>query len=231
MNAPTLSDRSTWRALKESGRISVYQADLADRAVVVKEYRLRNWLERLSFYRKATTVRAFYADRDTAARLAPSLIYVDADQRSGRFCYDFVKGRDFRQLDWASQDEAMTSALMQQTADVLGLLHARGWIHGDFKFGNLLRGDSDGRIYLLDIEGLRRSGGRRRARDVARFLLNGLELGVPSSALQVFWQAYRSSQAGLNLSPRKVKQQVKKLSKRHRQQYGRYFNPASLSFL
>jgi tRNA A-37 threonylcarbamoyl transferase component Bud32 len=232
MSTPTLNNRREWQPLKESGRISVYRACVDKRPVVVKEYSLRSWLERLSFYRKVKTVRAFYADGDIAARVAPSLMAIESDQQSGRLCYDFIEGRDFRHVDWTRQDEAISSALMEQSADLLALLHARGWIHGDFKFGNLLRSESEARIYLLDIEGLRRSDtDGKRARDLARFLLNGLELEVPARALQAFWKRYESTEAGRNLQAGKVKKTLNKLARRHQQKYGRRTDPASLSFL
>jgi tRNA A-37 threonylcarbamoyl transferase component Bud32 len=232
MNRPALDHRASWKPLKESGRIGVYKALFGDRDVIIKEYRFRGWLDRLSFIRKQRVVRKFYAARGLSQLSVPPLLFTELDKRAGRLCYGFVEGEDFRQLPWRDQDDAISIDLMAQSADLLAQLHGAGWIHGDFKFGNLLYSANKKSVYLLDVEAVRHSRSRdRRARDLARFLLNSLEVSVEESALRAFWERYAGTEVGVTVAAHKVRKHLRELLRRHQQKYGRSANLASLSFL
>jgi len=130
-------------------------------------------------------------------------------------------------LHWAGDSLPDTAeqrtALLFPVLDTMGKLHAAGFVHGDFKWGNvLLDGDT---CWLVDVDGLRtvRHDGfcRGKARDLARFLLDCEEAGVPAVEVEALLCRYAELTAH---SIAAVKARVgpihARLKERHRRRYG-----------
>ncbi|MEX1032570.1 MAG: serine/threonine-protein kinase [Cellvibrionaceae bacterium] len=236
MDNKSLGEFDNWNLLKEDPRTCVYKATLDNAPVIIKTYRLENPLHRLQFWRKSVKVKDFYRDAGEQLKLSMFLSAgLFPDKRKGYLCYRYINGKDFRMIDWGALPERTALSLMEQAAELLRQLHKKGWVHGDFKFGNLLYCKEQDAVYLLDVEGLGKPflGGATKGRDVARFLLNGLELSVPKRYLEFFWRSY--SREFAEPETRQLKQHTKrwleKLGQRHQRRYGRAVSLEQLTFL
>lgn len=228
-------NRESWELLKASGRIRVYKGhDAQGRPAVFKVYQLPSWLARRAFRRKQHKLDHFYRQQHSLP--VPDLLTsgLSADGREGIFCYAWLPGQDLRRVDWKAVAEPEALSVMTQAGALLKDLHRQSWVHGDFKFGNLLHDQSRNRLYLLDVEALRRSRSTsRRARDLSRFLLNGLELSVPANWLQVFWARYQEGSGPVDRMHMNAQARhwLGKLGRRHRRRYGRSVRLDDLGFL
>lgn len=229
------NNRQNWTLLKESGRIQVYKgSDQQGRPAVFKIYQLSTWLARRAFRRKQKNLLRFYGQ--SASLAVPELLSagLSGDRREGIFCYAWLPGKDLRQFDWSGLAEPVAFSLMRQSGELLKRLHQLDWVHGDFKFGNLLFDQPRDSLYLLDVEAVRRSRSTaRRARDVGRFVLNGLEMSLPASWLELFWSAYQDGSDPVERVHMKahVRHWLHKLERRHRRKYGRSVSLDELAFL
>lgn len=72
----------------------------------------------------------------------------------------------------------------------LAELHKAGFIHGDFKWSNLLYHREN--FYLVDLEAVAivRPGSKKRFRDLARFTLNAEDMGASRHCYELFLNAY-----------------------------------------
>lgn len=237
-----LKTRDSWEILKDSGRIRVYKAtDTNEHPVVIKLYQLDSWLDRLSFARKQRRLRDFYRsldDGDSSEHLlVPEFRSAGStDAGEGWLSYSYVAGEDFRRLHWEQLPEQKALALMTQAGRLLQALHQKAWVHGDFKFGNLLYCEASESVYLLDIEDLHGpASSKKKARDLARFILNGLELSLPDAVLKRFWLSYCDAsycEASANEELRScTRYWLAKLSRRHQRTYQRSINAEQLTFL
>lgn len=129
--------------------------------------------------------------------------------------------RDLKTLWESGRPPADAGDPLECAAQTLGRLHLAGYAHGDCKWSNLLW--CDGCLYLVDLEAVRSEirGGRKQARDLARFTLNAEELGVKGDDYQRFVVAY-SEVVG---APRdtvveRLLPDLLQLRARHRERYG-----------
>ncbi|MGQ9427147.1 lipopolysaccharide kinase InaA family protein [Gilvimarinus sp. F26214L] len=236
MNQSALN-RDHWQLLKDGKRIRVYQSHLEDGSpVVVKTYGLTGPLRSFSFHRKRRTLERFYREVGDEFPL-PELISAGtvSPPRLGYLCFRLLQGQDFRRVPWSRMSSTEKALLTQQAGSLLGKLHHFGWVHGDYKFGNLM--ESGGDIYLLDLESARETTSMSaRGRDLARFLLNGVELGLAEEDLAAFWVCYRTQWGqGWNRLPeagitRATRHWLAKLSRRH-EKYQHPDAKADLAFL
>jgi tRNA A-37 threonylcarbamoyl transferase component Bud32 len=111
--------------------------------------------------------------------------------------------------------------LMTAAGRALGRFHLAGYAHGDCKWSNLLW--YAGHFYLADLEAVRAApvGGRRQARDLARFTLNAEEL----SAGEAHYRQFLSSYCEATGTPRamaidRLLPDLRRLRARHRARYG-----------
>ena len=78
----------------------------------------------------------------------------------------------------------------------LANLHRSGYVHGDFKWGNLLVDVRLKRLYITDLDSVRAPISRHRltamAKDIGRFVLNAEEAGLTPSVIADFTDAYFS---------------------------------------
>lgn len=72
----------------------------------------------------------------------------------------------------------------------LAELHNAGFVHGDFKWSNLLYHREN--FYLVDLEAVAvvRPGSKKRFRDLARFTLNAEDMGASRYCYELFLNAY-----------------------------------------
>lgn len=91
-------------------------------------------------------------------------------------------------------DKAHFSALGR----LMGRLHRLGVVHGDMKWTNIMvtgaSNPKDSRFWLIDLDGAFRFRGGdpgSRARDVARFMCDGIKEGIKTDLLDAFRQSYR----------------------------------------
>ena len=117
---------------------------------------------------------------------------------------------------------------MHAAGQSLAVLHGAGFAHGDCKWSNLLW--SDGSIYLVDLEAVRKvATGRsgqpslhpRQLRDLARYTIDAEELGVDGSVFELFlasYCAYSGSDRELLVDGMQAPLQI--IRHRHREKYG-----------
>lgn len=72
----------------------------------------------------------------------------------------------------------------------LAELHNAGFVHGDFKWSNLIYYQET--FYLVDLEAVAIVGpkNKKRYRDLARFILNAEDMGAPRHCYESFMSAY-----------------------------------------
>lgn len=239
VDSTLLINRENWVCVKENTNDTVYQTHWEnDAAVIVKEYRLSSLSSRLSFSRKFKTLAKFYGNAQSNLPVAKLLtVGVSAQHCTGLCFFEALPGIDFRKIDWIHVSETEAEAMGAEVGELLKNLHSQNWIHGDFKFGNLLYNSlavaATPKIYLLDIENItqpRFARTRKRARDVARFVLNGLELQAPNTLLAAFWHRYTQplSDGDIASIKRYVLVWLRKLAARHANQYDRHVDLSSL---
>jgi len=133
----------------------------------------------------------------------------------------------FSLLHWAGDALPDTlrerAALLLPVVDTMLELHTAGFVHGDFKWGNVLR-DGDA-CWLVDVDGLRTvpPGGfcRGKARDLARFLLDCDEAGVPEAEVRALLCRYAELAARpVDEVEARVTPILARLRERHRRRYG-----------
>lgn len=113
-----------------------------------------------------------------------------------------------QQLDW-----------LQRCGDALGHLHQLGFAHGDAKWTNLLCQHE--RLWLVDLDGVRRDSDAAMYRDLARFTLNAEDREVDADVFEVFLQSYlHRSGSTRGAVTAGLAAPLKKLRQRHLQQYG-----------
>jgi hypothetical protein len=88
------------------------------------------------------------------------------------------------------ESESLTETLARDIAS----LHNCGVIHGDLKWTNILVHLKQNMLWFVDLDSAKMSGGSpgpaHVARDLARFVLNGLEVGLDYSIIDRFLAKY-----------------------------------------
>lgn len=133
-------------------------------------------------------------------------------------------------LHWTGENLPATpegrAALLLPVVKTMDTLHAAGYVHGDFKWGNVLReGDT---CWLVDVDGVRAVAPtgfcRGKARDLARFLLDCEEAGVPSPEVHALLQHYAElASFSREAVETRVNPILSRLRERHRRRYGEGF--------
>lgn len=130
-------------------------------------------------------------------------------------------GQDLKALwqeDIGSTKEEM---LMSGAGLALATLHNAGYCHGDCKWSNFLW-SSQG-FYLVDLEGVKRTdvGGKRQARDLARFTVNAEDMGVTTECYELFLASYlQGSNHSREIIIRAIMPFLRQLRQRHKLKYG-----------
>ena len=237
-----LANRDNWLCVKEDRHTRVYHASRAEAtSVLIKEYSINGFIDQLSLSRKIQRLEKFYRainDKIPTAKLL--MAEIGAKHLEGFCVYEMLPGRDFRKVDWSQVETVEAANIGTEVGQLLKNLHTEGWVHGDFKFGNLLYNtstifSSTPKVYLIDLEGITRpllQRSRKQARDIARFVLNGLELQAPAALLMSFWQSYIQSFDDHSIEVLEINtlNWLKKLAARHANQYGRQVDLSSLPF-
>ena len=171
------------------------------------------------------TARA--AMRALAGRLrVPAERGLVRNRRSGNIYLfsEHLAGTDLAQLYRGGElAEPVLRPLLCLAGESLARMHEAGWVHGDFKWGNLLVEQvQPPRLALLDFDGAGRSRRAvRRGRDVARFIVNAEDYRVPEVLARVFLDAYAAARP---MSAAQVLSQaapaLRKLRARHDRKYG-----------
>lgn len=111
-------------------------------------------------------------------------------------------------------------SLTETLASDIASLHNCGVIHGDLKWTNILVHVERNELWFVDLDSAKLCGGppgpARVARDLARFVLNGLEVGVDDSIINRFLDEYAGNRDLNRQSIDESTQRVlTKLRKRH----------------
>lgn len=128
---------------------------------------------------------------------------------------------DLKALWLAGQDDARLQSLMAAAGQALADWHGRGFTHGDCKWSNILFAGE--RVVLVDLEAVRRGSptGRGARRDLARFVVNAEDMGLPEPPFRAFLDGYATS-LGIDAAalPDIIRPRVDALRRRHRARYG-----------
>ncbi len=116
--------------------------------------------------------------------------------------------------------------LIETLAMSVAALHDSGMVHGDLKWSNIMVHLKENRAWFIDLDAAEICriipGPARIARDVARFVLNGMEVGVDNSIIDRFLDQY-SIQRKLPRESidKSMAPTLRKLWKRHQKKYQR----------
>jgi RIO kinase 1 len=123
--------------------------------------------------------------------------------------------------DLAQLKESLDSGgLSRVAAHCVAALHDSGATHGDLKWTNILVDEKENQLWLIDLDASRihrgHLGPKSIARDLARFVLSGLEAGINGAILAGFLGHYAQRR---NLKLRDIEgpmmNVLQKLRKRH----------------
>jgi RIO kinase 1 len=129
--------------------------------------------------------------------------------------------------DLAQLNERLDAGgLSRAAAHYFAALHDSGATHGDLKWTNILVDEKENQLWLIDLDASRihrgHLGPKGIARDLARFVLSGLEAGINGAILAGFL-GYYAQRRNLKLSDIEgpMMNVLQKLRKRHerKQQY------------
>jgi tRNA A-37 threonylcarbamoyl transferase component Bud32 len=128
---------------------------------------------------------------------------------------------DLKALWLAGQSGPRLEALMIAAGDTLARWHARGFTHGDCKWSNFLFARE--RVLLVDLESVGRGSPASRGarRDLARFVVNAEDMGLPAPPFQAFLESY-AAPLGVDAGaiPGRIRSPLEALRRRHRARYG-----------
>lgn len=125
-------------------------------------------------------------------------------------------------------DKEQRMVILDSSLEAMVALHRVGFAHGDFKWGNLLFDEQSQKIWLVDLDRVKlRSTSRfdkSAARDVARFMLDCEEAGMPEDEYLSIVSTYaeRVGEAAANIQLL-VEPIYHKLKARHDARYGAGF--------
>ena len=132
---------------------------------------------------------------DTGLPIPPSLGHVTLSGYGSAWFCPLVAGTNL--LHWA--DDGLPSSeeeqlrLLNPVIDAMLGLHRAGFVHGDFKWGNVLCSLESRACWLVDVDGVRSTGAgftSGKVRDLARFLLDCKEAGVAESLVRQLRDRY-----------------------------------------
>jgi RIO kinase 1 len=110
------------------------------------------------------------------------------------------------------------------TAHCIAMLHDSGVSHGDLKWTNILVDEKENQLWLIDLDASKLwreyPGPKAVARDLARFVLSGLEAGVDGAILARFLGHYvRRRNLKLKDIEGPMMRVLQKLRKRHEKKF------------
>ena len=116
--------------------------------------------------------------------------------------------------------------LIEALAKAVASLHDSRVLHGDLKWSNIMVHQKKNKLWFIDLDSAKlcskTPGPDRIARDVARFVLNGQEVGVDESIIERFLDAYARYRNLTRASLDKpVTSALKKLREKHKKKYRR----------
>jgi RIO kinase 1 len=122
--------------------------------------------------------------------------------------------------DTRLSDRLDSGGLTEALARAIALLHDSGVTHGDLKWSNILVDQKGNKPWFVDLDAAKLRGcflgPPHVARDLARFLLSGLEAGMDESIMQRFLDEYafrrKLSREDIDAPMTRV---LRKLKKRH----------------
>jgi RIO kinase 1 len=141
-------------------------------------------------------------------------------QALGRCCSLDELTKDLEQLNKRLSSGGLNRALAHCVAE----MHDSGITHGDLKWTNILVDADENQLWLTDLDASKiyreYLGPKRVARDLARFVLSGLEAGIDGTILAVFLNHY-ARQRNLNLNDIEgpMMKILQKLRKRHEKKF------------
>jgi len=159
---------------------------------------LRVWLHRERAPRVWHIARYLMAAGVPVARpLAYFIQKTTLDGRKGYYFSEALLGcRDLRTIAGEPsrfQELMARGDLIEDLATGIAAFHKTGASHGDMKWGNIMIDEARGRFWFIDLDAARhrRFHGRyAMARDVARFVLNSMEAGLPKDKIEQFIASY-----------------------------------------
>lgn len=90
----------------------------------------------------------------------------------------------------------ISEKLIEHVAKAVGDLHDIGVSHGDLKWSNIMIHEKHDKPWFVDLDSTKRFRSDIRpkamARDLSRFVLNGLKVGIDESIIESFLDAYVS---------------------------------------
>lgn len=150
-------------------------------------------------------------------------------RRESIYLCEAIEGcHDLRYYDRGQQHLDILKKLnvLPRVIQTMAKMHELGFVHGDFKWGNVLIKESTGEHWLIDLDSVRLVKQNKdfslMARDLARFLLNGREGGLNIGAENKMLEYYANCR-GLNTAyvRKTTKPILSKLERRHQEKYGR----------
>jgi RIO kinase 1 len=117
-----------------------------------------------------------------------------------------------------------SEGLSPVAAHYVAALHDSGATHGDLKWTNILVDEKENQLWLIDLDASSFYGGhlgpKKIARDLARFVLSGLEAGVDGRILAQFLGHYaKRRKLELKDIERPMMNVLQKLRKRHEKKF------------
>ncbi|UCH23420.1 MAG: phosphotransferase [Deltaproteobacteria bacterium] len=119
-----------------------------------------------------------------------------------------------------------TGGLIETLGAMVALLHDSGVIHGDLKWSNIMVHKKQNEIWFIDLDSLRRrhfsADVNFYLQDVARFVVNGKEVGINASIVNRFLETYaQCRKLARKSSNGPVVTRVRKLTKKRQKKYQR----------
>ncbi len=199
--------------------------------LLAKCYMARSWRERLKQWlglaRPALIHRRLRHLPASGSPLCLSLGHVRLLDGTAVWLTPLLEGRSllYRAGPALPEIPQQQSELLVPVIEAMVALHARGLVHGDFKWANVLVDEAGGRVQLIDPDGVRicpaGTTGPRQIRDLARFLLDCEEAGVTPDIISQLTARYcslRPCEEGTLRRP--LERTLNKLRRRHRARYG-----------
>jgi tRNA A-37 threonylcarbamoyl transferase component Bud32 len=197
---------------RESASTFTCRLDLEDCGpVFLKEYRLTGKSKVLSLFRESRARRVWWmADqlRSCGCEVPRPVLLIEVRcagiLRESYLATEWLMGR-ISLADWyRSQGQSGGSEVEEK---ILGCVrtaadfHRHGAIHGDLKWSNfLLPAEGGGEVVLVDLDAARfDSGAAARGKDLARFAISALEVGMPREMVakihEEYCQVFQQAQA------------------------------------
>lgn len=114
--------------------------------------------------------------------------------------------------------------LIETLALTVASMHNRGVIHGDLKWSNIMVHLKENKVWFIDLDAAEiyriMPVSSRIARDVARFVLNGMEVGIDTSIVDRFLDQYAiQRKLSRHSIERPVAKMLRMLQKKHHKKY------------